>query len=260
MGMTMKENMSDLLQLKYLYLWIDCTNSQIQETIKSSCSGVWGRCRKVDVPSSACWEWGLWGLVPSVIAKEGQVENDACLLRKRKKGKCLSPGISRNKDWRQVIPGNKLCWVSWQLFIREARRMVRSVKNANNITAAGVEECPASAKGRLNHITHSNPASNFPVLSGLLRSTFPEVIYWLLGVSLPWCGCLSKASRTEMLSDAQWEDFHLGPGILRCSGSSACWISHLWNADLAGDWASTASATGSKGRCNPGGAVDVFWV
>lgn len=100
--------------------------------------------------------------------------------------------------------------------------MVRSVKNANNITAAGLEECPASAKSRLNHITDSNPASNFPVLSGLLRSTFPEVIYWLLGVSLPWCGCLSGASRTEKLSDAQWEDFHLGPGILRCSGSSAC--------------------------------------
>ena len=100
--------------------------------------------------------------------------------------------------------------------------MVRSVKNADNITAAGLEECPASAKGRLNHVTDSNAASNIPVLSGPLRSTFPEVIYWLLGVSLPWCGCLSGAYRTKMLSDAQWEDFHLGRGVLRCSSSSTC--------------------------------------
>lgn len=79
--------------------------------------------------------------------------------------------------------------------------MVRSVKNANNITAAGLEEYPASAKGRVNHVTDCNAASNFPVLGGSLRSTFPELIYWLLGVPLPRCGCLSGASRTEMLSD-----------------------------------------------------------
>lgn len=54
-----------------------------------------------------------------------------------------------------------------------------------------------------------NTASNFPLLSGPPRPTFPEVIYWLLAVSLPWCGCLSEASRTEMLPGDQWESFTL---------------------------------------------------
>jgi len=85
--------------------------------------------------------------------------------------------------------------------------MVRSVKNANNITAAGLEEHPSSVKGRVNRVTDSSASSNIPVLGGPPRSTFPEVIYCLFGVLLPWCGCLSGASRTEMLADAQWEDF-----------------------------------------------------
>lgn len=100
--------------------------------------------------------------------------------------------------------------------------MVRSVKNANNITAVGLEEYPALAKGRLNHVTDRNAASNFPVLSGPPRSPFPEIIDGLLGASFPSCWCPSGASRTETLSDAQWEDFSLGPGVLRRSSSSHC--------------------------------------
>lgn len=99
--------------------------------------------------------------------------------------------------------------------------MVRSVKNANNITAAGLEEYSASVKGRRRRVTDSNAASSFPVLGGTPRSTVPEVIYWVLDVSLPWCGCLSGASRIQTFSDAQWEDFCHGPSILRCSSSSA---------------------------------------
>lgn len=99
--------------------------------------------------------------------------------------------------------------------------MVRSVKNANNITAAGLEEYPASVKGRRSRVTDSNAASSFSVLGGTPRSAVPEVIYWMLDVSLPWCGCLSGASTIQTLSEAQWEDFCHCPGILRCSSSSA---------------------------------------
>lgn len=144
--------------------------------------------------------------------------------------------------------------------------MVRSIKKVNNITAAGLEKYPALAKSWQNHVTESNAASNFPVLSWPPRSTFPEGIYWMLGVSLSLCGCLGETSRFEMLSDAHCEDFHLGLGILRCSSSSTCpyygtcWISCPWNPDLARDGASAASSKGSKGKCNPGAAVDTFWV
>lgn len=62
--------------------------------------------------------------------------------------------------------------------------MVRSVKNANKITAAGLEGYPASGKGRLSDVTDSSTASSFPVFTGPHRLPLPSQSEFL-GVFLP---------------------------------------------------------------------------
>lgn len=162
--------------------------------------------------------------------------------------------------WRKPSP---VINCAENLFIRKAKRVVRSVKNANKITAAGLEGYPASGKGRLNDVTDSSTASSFPVSAGPPRPIFPK---WAPG-SLPSMVWVSQGSIQSW--DLLWcttGGFPHDLGVLRCRGSSfylnysPCWISYPWNGDLAGHWASNASAVGSEGRCNPGAAVGAFGV
>lgn len=153
------------------------------------------------IPSLASWQWceAVCGVCGNLCDSWGRVRGDWCMaLFVKEKGKKargrMSVSISRNKDWRQVTSGNKLWWsIMTLLHQRGQENGQMSQKNGSDITAAGLEEYPASAKGRVKHVTGITSARNFPVISGPLRPTFPEVIHLLLGTSLPWCGCLSGA-------------------------------------------------------------------
>lgn len=158
-----------------------------------------------------------------------------------------------------------MLWHKWSLvincaeylFIRKAKRVVSSVKNANKITAAGLEGFPAPGKGRLNDLTDSNTASSFPVLTGPPRPTFPKGFsgWWassFLGVGVPGEHPELRSSLMHHGRVSPW------PCVLRCSSSSIylsyspCWISYPWNADLAGRTLSIQClCCGSEGRCNP---------
>lgn len=166
-----------------------------------------------------------------------------------------------------------MLWCKWSLvincaeylFIRKAKRVVRAVKNANKITAAGLEGFPAPEKGRLNDLTGSNTASSFPVLTRPCRPIIPKGFSgcWVsscLGLGVPGEHPELRSSLMHHGRVSPW------PCGLRCSSSrvypsySPCWISDPWNAYLAGHRASNASAVGSEGRCNPREAMGAFGV
>lgn len=139
------------------------------------------------------------------------------------------------------------------LFIRKVKGVVKSVKNASKISAAGLEGflLQGRADWRVSQ-TAALPAASLASQSEFLAG----------GCLPPWCGCPRGASRGEIFSDGPREAFPWPwcPDMqqFQCLPSlQPCWISYPWNEDLAGHWASNASA---MGRGNPGAAVDAFGV
>lgn len=137
------------------------------------------------------------------------------------------------------------------LFIRKVKGVVKSVKNASKCSRTG--GISASGKGRLKGVRQQH-CQQLPWL--------PKVSFWLEGVFLHdvYVPGEHPELRSSLMDHGRFSPWSWCPDMqqFQCLPSfQPCRISYPWNEDLAGHWASNASA---MGRGNPGAAVDAFGV